>query len=153
MPEKGQAMHNNSQEVLWSLSKVTGHLDEFSETMDLAAEPAIELTIAADRLDSGNARRDKHLRSKDFFEVEKFRKIRFLADSASLDGERLDVRGRLHAVGKSVPLELEATVKQIGDEVEVVARAEVDQRQPGMTFVPMRTIGTPTKVLVEGRLV
>src|SRR4051812_26049891 len=52
------------------LAKVRGRFGRYDGTLDLGREPAIELTIEASSLDTGNARRDKHLRSDDFFGVE-----------------------------------------------------------------------------------
>ena len=66
----------------------------------MRSEPAVELTIEADSLDTKQRRRDKHLRSADFFDVEHHPEVRFVSDSAALDGERLKVHGQLHAAGK-----------------------------------------------------
>lgn len=139
--------------LFWGLSTVKGQFGRFSGTMDVSAEPAIELTIEADSLDSRNARRDKHLRSEDFFGVERFPEVRFISDSVRLEGERLKVRGRLHAAGRQAQLKVDASLKQLDDELELIARAQVDQRLLGMTFSPMRMIGSPSTLLVEGRLV
>lgn len=135
------------------LSTVKGHFDRFDGTLDLERDPAVVLTIEADSLATGNARRDKHLRSDDFFDVERSPEVRFVSDSVALDGDRLKVDGRLHAAGKSAPLEVEATLKQDDGEIELQASAEIDQRLLGMTFSPLRTIGTPSRLVVEGRLV
>ena len=77
--------------------------------------------------------RDKHLRSADFFDVENHPQVRFVSDSATLDGERLKVRGRLYAAGTSMPLELEASLRRVGDELEVDARTYGDHRKLGMS--------------------
>src|SRR6185312_8034794 len=51
------------------LSTVRGRFHRYQGTLDLRREPAIELTIEAASVDTGNRRRDKHLRSKTFFDV------------------------------------------------------------------------------------
>src|SRR4051794_9034330 len=86
----------------WGMATIKGRFSRYHGTLDLAAEPAIELTIEADSLDTANAKRDMHLRSPDFFDAEKHPYLRFVSDSATLDGERLHVRGRLHARGRSI---------------------------------------------------
>src|SRR4051794_36502506 len=71
------------------LVKVRGRFARYTGTLDLRRDPAVELTIDADSIDTENARRDKHLRSDDFFGVEANPQLRFLSHSATLDGERL----------------------------------------------------------------
>jgi polyisoprenoid-binding protein YceI len=137
----------------WGLTRVKGRFDRYEGTLDLHRTPAITLTIDADSLTTGNARRDKHLRSDDFFGVGAHPHVVFAADAATLAGEQLEVRGTLHAGGGSEPLSLVATLRQAGAELEIEAMAEVDQRQLGMTFSPLGMIGTPTKLTVRGRLV
>ena len=93
--------------TLWGLAKVKGHFDRYDGTLDLERDPAITLTIDAASLDTHNRLRDRHLRSADFFDVANHPQVRFVSDSATLDGERLNVRGRLYAGGESIPLRLE----------------------------------------------
>jgi polyisoprenoid-binding protein YceI len=46
---------------------VKGHFRRYTGRLDLGARPAIELTIDAASVDTGNARRDRRLHSEDFF--------------------------------------------------------------------------------------
>ena len=55
--------------------------------------------------------------------------------------------------GRSVPLDVAATVQQIGDEFEVEATATVDHRELGMTWSPLGILRAPSKLIVRGRLV
>jgi polyisoprenoid-binding protein YceI len=137
----------------WGMATVKGRFSRYHGTLDLSSQPAIELTVEADSLDTTNEKRDTHLRSPDFFDAEKHPYVRFVSESATFDGERLHVRGRLHARGTSIPLELNATLRRIGDEFEVEAATEADHRQLGMTWNRMRMIRTPTKLMLTGRLV
>jgi polyisoprenoid-binding protein YceI len=138
---------------VWGLTKVRGRFDRYDGTLDLRRDPAIELSIDAASIATGNARRDKHLRSDDFFGADTHPRVRFVSDTASLDGERLRVTGRLHAAGGSAPLAIAATVRSAGPELELEATAAVDQRQLGMTFSLLGLVGRPTKLAVRGRLV
>ena len=70
--------------------------------------------------------------------------VRFVGQTAELEGERLKVRGELHAAGNSVPVELEASVRRVGDELEVDTSTYVDQRELGMTHSPLGMIRTPS---------
>jgi polyisoprenoid-binding protein YceI len=137
----------------WGLITVKGRFDEYQGKLDLTAAPAIELTIDAGSLDTKNARRDKHLRSADFFDVEHHPQVRFVSDSAALDRDELRVRGQLHAAGRQVPLELNATVTIADGHPQIHAEARVDQRQLGMTWSPLGMVRSPSKLIVGGRLV
>ncbi len=139
--------------TFWGLMTVKGHFDRYAGTLDLTADPSIELTIEADSLGTKNRMRDKHLRSSDFFDVEQHPHVRFVSESATLTGERLNVRGRLHARDTSMPLELEAKLRPVGDELELEAVTEADHHQLGMTSSQMGMIRTPSKLIVKGRLV
>jgi polyisoprenoid-binding protein YceI len=136
----------------YGLMTVKGRFRDFEGTLDLRQEPAVQLTIEAASIDTGNAKRDKHLRSKDFFGVEQNPQLRFVSDSATLAGERLKVTGKLHANGASVPLELDATLHTVDGEPEIEAVTEVDQRLLGMTWSPAGITRTPTKLIVRGPL-
>jgi polyisoprenoid-binding protein YceI len=137
----------------FGLVNVKGAFARYSGRVDLSAEPAVELTIDAASLDTKNPRRDTHLRSTDFFDAAAHPHIRFVSESATLDGERLQVRGRLHAAGASVVLEVDARFRRVGDEAEVDAITYIDQRQLGMTWNFLRMIRSPSKLIVHVRLV
>src|SRR4051795_7710258 len=73
----------------YGLMTVKGEFADYDGTLDLRAEPAVELTLQAASLNTKMAKRDKHLRSGDFFDVEQHPQIRFRSDSATLDGDTL----------------------------------------------------------------
>jgi polyisoprenoid-binding protein YceI len=137
---------------LYGLITVTGRFDRYQGSLDLSARPAVELVIDADSLDTRVQKRDKHLRSDDFFDVVNHPQVRFAADTATLDGNTLKARGRLHAAGKHVPLHVDATVTAVGDGFELEATALADQRQLGM-LSPLGIMRAPCKLIVRARLV
>jgi polyisoprenoid-binding protein YceI len=139
--------------TFWGLITVKGRFEHYDGTLDLRHEPAVELTIDAASLDTNNTKRDKHLRSADFFDIENHPQIRFVSDSAKLDGERLTVSGRLYAAGKSIPLNLDASLRRAGDQLEVEARSAADHRTLGMNHSPLKMIRTPSELIIHGRLV
>ena len=139
--------------TLWGLATVTGRFKTYEGTLDLQQDPAIELTIDAASLDTNLEFRDKHLRSSDFFDAAEHPRVKFVSDSATLDGERLKVRGRLHAAGESIPLELDASLRAVGDELEVDAKTLADHRELGMSHGLLGMIRTPSELIVHGRLV
>jgi polyisoprenoid-binding protein YceI len=139
--------------TLWGLATVDGRFERYDGSLDLQRSQAIELVIDAASLSTKNSFRDRHLRSADFFDVEDHPQVRFVSDTATLDGDTLKVRGRLYAAGSSLPLELEAGLRPVGDEFEVDARTYADHRKLGMSHGILGMIPTPSELIVHGRLV
>jgi polyisoprenoid-binding protein YceI len=137
---------------VYGLATVKGEFRHYVGTLNLSDPPAVALVIEAESLDTGNRRRDKHLRSAAFFDAAEYPWVRFEADAAELDGDHLQVRGELYAAGKHVPLEVDATVTAVGDELEIEASAVVDHRELGMRFSPLGMVGGHTRLRVRGRL-
>ena len=137
----------------YGLMTVKGEFADYEGTLDLSATPAVELTIQAASLNTKQAKRDEHLRSEDFFDVNHHPQVRFISDSASLDGDTLRVRGQLHAAGRQIPLELDATVREMGGELEIEAVTDADHRELGMTWSPLGILRAPSKLIVRGHLV
>ncbi len=94
------------------VTKVRGHFSEFSGSILVAEGPedsSAELLIRASSIDTGNVDRDKHLRSPDFLDVERFPEIRFKSTKVELSGENslvvsgdLTIRDVTHPVGLGV---------------------------------------------------
>src|SRR3954463_9534836 len=76
----------------YGLMTVKGEFADYEGTLDLGATPAVELTLQASSLDTKRAKRDEHLRSQDFFDVERHPQVRFVSDRAELDGDTLRVQ-------------------------------------------------------------
>ena len=137
----------------YGLITVKGHFDRYQGSLALASEPAVQLTIDANSLETNNAKRDKHLRSADFFDVEQTPEVRFASDSAVLEGDALRVHGKLQAAGKEVPLELDASVRAADGGLEIEAVTHADHRLLGMTWSPIGILRAPSKLIVRGRLI
>jgi polyisoprenoid-binding protein YceI len=93
------------------LSKVRGRFAEFSGTIRYdESNPQnshVDVTIQARSIDTAEVDRDKHLRSADFFEVEKYPTLTFTSTSVTPRGENnYDVVGDLavHGVTRQVTL-------------------------------------------------
>jgi polyisoprenoid-binding protein YceI len=96
------------------VSKVPGHFDEFSGTItidpaNVASTLKIEGTVQAASINTRNEKRDGHLRSEDFFAVEKYPEITFVSKSVTKDGDDYEISGDLtmRGVTKRVVLEAE----------------------------------------------
>src|SRR5712691_6615269 len=100
------------------VTKVRGRFTDFSGTV--AFDPAqperssVSLTINAASVDTATADRDQHLRSDDFFAVEKFPTITFVSSRVTKKSdERFDVTGTLTIRG--VAKEVTLPVAYLGD--------------------------------------
>ena len=93
------------------VSKVSGGFNDFDGTIvadfgNLDAS-SVEFTIQATSIDTKNEKRDGHLRSADFFDVEKFPEITFKSSKITkIDGDSYAVVGSLtmHGVSKEITL-------------------------------------------------
>jgi len=139
--------------TLWGLATVKGRFDDYDGTLDLERNPAIELTINAGSINTENSFRDRHLRSADFFDADNHAEVRFASDSAALEGDTLKVSGQLYAAGKILPLDLDASLRRVGDELEVEARTYGDHRELGMSNGLLGMIRSPSELIVHARLV
>jgi polyisoprenoid-binding protein YceI len=139
--------------TFWGLSTIVGHFDHFEGSYGRDDDvPAIDLTIDADSLDTGNEIRDKHLRAERFFDVAEHRQVRFSSTLINEFDGTLAMNGHLEAAGGSVPVALDATVREEGDELEIEATTTVDQRELGMTVSPLGMTHTPATLHVKARL-
>jgi polyisoprenoid-binding protein YceI len=93
------------------VSNVVGQFRDFSADVNVdrenPAKSSVEFTIQAASIDTGNANRDTHLKSPDFFDVEKFPTITFKSTAiAAKSKTEFDVTGDLtmHGVTKRVTL-------------------------------------------------
>ena len=96
------------------ISTVNGRFNEFSGSIEYDAEnlsvSSVKATIQAASVDTNVTARDKDLRSKRFFDVEKHPTLEFESDSITdVSGSKGKIKGRLtiHGVTKQVVLDAE----------------------------------------------
>jgi polyisoprenoid-binding protein YceI len=92
-------------------SKVSGTFSEVTGTVwvdrDNLKESRVDATINVHSIDTNNVKRDTHLRSEDFFHVEKYPIIRFVSTGVEVTGENEGVMSgelTMHGVTRSVKL-------------------------------------------------
>ncbi len=142
-------------EHLWGLHAVRGRFHDFDGSYVVGpAGAAVRLTIDAASVDTGNATRDKRLRSANFFDVDEHPQVRFAATYISgLGNGHVQVSGEMEAAGIRVPVAFDASVRMIDGDLELEATTTVDQRRFGMSEGPLRNVRPPTKLHVKTRLV
>ena len=100
--------------VRGSFKKVTGKV-VFDEANPSAT--VVQASIDVSTVDTGEAGRDTHLKSPDFFDLAKFPTMTFVSKSASKTSQGIDLSGdlTLHGVTKSVVLHVSDITKEIKD--------------------------------------
>ena len=141
--------------TFWGLATVQGRFHHFGGSYEIGPDGTqIDLAIDVDSLDTGNATRDKHLRSAAFFHLAEHPWVRFTSTRVNEGSDgTLHVEGHLDAAGRAVPLEFDASRRQVDDGLEVEATATLDQRSLGMSSGQGRMIRPPATLHVRARLV
>ena len=96
------------------LSKVRGRFSDFNGTIDYDEQnpeySSVNVTIQAASVDTSERDRDTHLRSADFFEVEKFPTLTFKSATIARKGsDGFDVAGDLTIHGVTTPVIFDVT--------------------------------------------
>ena len=94
------------------ITKVRGSFKSFSGTITVAADPLqskVEATVEVGSVDTGDVNRDGHLKSGDFFELEKYPTMKLVSTGIVTKGSNYVLNGNLTIKGvtKSVPFDLE----------------------------------------------
>ncbi|MGE0395157.1 MAG: YceI family protein [Kofleriaceae bacterium] len=95
------------------IAKVRGRFTNFAGVIDLDPDDVTKSKVAVDidaaSISTNEAKRDAHLRSEDFFDVEKYPRIEFRSTRVEQDGHDLRVAGTLtmHGVTNEVVLRVE----------------------------------------------
>ncbi|HKC55338.1 MAG TPA: YceI family protein [Vicinamibacterales bacterium] len=96
------------------LSKVRGRFSDFEGTIEYdelnPERSLVAVTIHAAGIDTNERDRDTHLRSADFFDVEKFQTLTFRSTAIARKGDqRFDVTGDLTIRGVTRPVAFDVT--------------------------------------------
>nr|WP_243393368.1 YceI family protein [Leptospira perolatii] len=97
-----------------SISNVSGNFKDFAGKFSFEEKTGklsgLEVTIDSGSINTNEPDRDKHLRSKDFFDAEKFPKISFKVAAASISKSGISkVDGELTIKGVTKTVQLEVT--------------------------------------------
>ncbi|MER6536837.1 YceI family protein [Streptomyces sp. 900105755] len=135
--------------TFWGLVAVKGTFAGVTGRGEVTADGTATgtVTIDAASLDTGNKKRDEHLRSADFFDAGNHPEITFAVRSARHTGDEVQVDGQLTVRGVSRPQK--ATAKLVSadaDGLTLEAEFQVVREEFGITFNQMRMMGGPTTV-------
>lgn len=93
------------------ISTVKGRFGDVNGTVVIpeAGQPQVDVTIATGSIDTRSEQRDTHLRSGDFFEVEKYPGMRFVSTKVERSGDAWKLIGNLTIRGVTRPVTLQVT--------------------------------------------
>jgi polyisoprenoid-binding protein YceI len=90
-----------------------GRFDDISGKLNLDDKsPSLEIQLKADSIDTGNGKREEHLKSPDFFSAKQFPTISFRSTKITKSGDgkyTVDGTLKLHGVEQPISVELERT--------------------------------------------
>jgi polyisoprenoid-binding protein YceI len=123
---------------------------------DDVSRSSVTATLKANSIDTGNKRRDAHLRSADFLDAEKFPDIEFKSEriARGRDRDSLELDGILIVKDKRVPVslavnEMDRSRSPKGEEfIYYSATAEVDRFACGVSYGP-GMIGRKLKITIN----
>jgi polyisoprenoid-binding protein YceI len=150
------------------IAKVRGSFTRWSGTVQVPdgdfSKATVAVTIDASSIDTGVADRDAHLKSADFFDVQKFPTITFKTTKITKgEGNTLKAEGDLtiHGVTKPVVLNVEYTPETLANGKTIrglTATTKINRKDFGLNW--NRTIeaggvmvGEEAAITVEGELV
>jgi len=127
------------------ITNVNGSFGDFDATLEYDPARRASLrstaTVRTRSVDTGNARRDEHLRSADFFDVARFPTMTFQSTAIrNVRGDRFQLAGNLTLHGVTRPVVLDAEVTgtardPMGNErVAFEAETTIDREDFGLTW-------------------
>jgi polyisoprenoid-binding protein YceI len=124
--------------AMWVL-KVTGTAKVLSGQGNVTADGAVSGTLVVDAasIDTKTAKRDVHLRTADFFEVDKYPTFTYTATGAHQTDAGVQISGTLSLHGQTHPLDLLAHVSTEGDAVTVTSEVAIDRSTWGLNWTKM----------------
>jgi polyisoprenoid-binding protein YceI len=147
------------------IATVRGRFTEFEGTLEAAEDDPSNSrafgTVSVASIDTGDADRDAHLRSPDFFDVERYPQARFESTRIQhLAGGTYRITGDLTIKDVTREVEFEATVEGSGEDpwgnerVGVAVRGSLDRTEFGLTWQQKLAaggvlVGEEVKVLID----
>jgi len=134
-----------SMPIMGGLSVVRGKFTDFTVAIVYddadVTKSSVNATIKATSILTGIERRDTHLRSADFFEVEKFPEITFKSSRVEKKGNQLIAHGTFTMHGVSKEISLPFTVNGVSKNATtgkttlgVTARTTINRKDYGINF-------------------
>jgi polyisoprenoid-binding protein YceI len=148
-----------AHKMFWGLGTVRGSFTKLSGSAEIIADGSGRgrLEIDAASIDTKNAKRDQHLRSKDFFHADEHPQLVVEVTQAARQGlgaDNVAATGTLTAAGQARPLTVSARITQETDDaITLTAEADIDRADFGMRWNQLGMITGKAHVSVVARFV
>jgi polyisoprenoid-binding protein YceI len=138
---------------MWGLISVKGRFTDFSADGQVTGKGAIfgRVDIQAASLRTGIGQRDKHLRSADFFDVERFPEISVVVTEVQpTTGNAADLRATFSIKGVTAPVPLPVQINLLDDgSVRLSAKTDVDRAQFNLDWNRLGMVGAAATVSAD----
>jgi polyisoprenoid-binding protein YceI len=138
--------------AMW-VANVKGTFKAIEGSGTVVADGSVTGSIVFDAasVDTRKKKRDDHLRTADFFEVNSFPTITFtLTDAHSREAGKVDLTGTLTVHGTTRPVALLADVSTTDASTTVSAEVDIDRSEWGLTWAKMGA-GLKNHVVINAR--
>jgi polyisoprenoid-binding protein YceI len=126
-----------THKTLWGLMTVKGTFSDVHGGGEIAPDRSVTgtITVGAASVDTKNTKRDTHLRSAEFFDVDAHPSFVVTVHSVSAAGEHLQLAGELVVKDIREPITLTAEITDLGsDTIAVHVTGAVDRQRYGLSF-------------------
>ncbi|MEZ0342374.1 YceI family protein [Mycobacterium sp. pV006] len=98
------------------VSKVRGEFEKFQGTITVADDgtPSVQAEVAVDSINTRNEQRDAHVRSADFFDVDRYPVATFTSTAIRPEGDDYVLDGNLTLKGVTKPISLNLEFNGVG---------------------------------------
>jgi len=133
-----------------AISSVEGRFNKFEGTLTAGkklSDLKIEANIDVTSVNTEDGDRDKHLKSPDFFDVEKFPKMTFVSTSVSGTESKLKIKGKLTIKDVTKEVVLDGKIsKEIKDpwgnqRVAISGKTKINRKDFGLAFNKVAEFG------------
>jgi polyisoprenoid-binding protein YceI len=132
------------------ISNVEGRFNKFEGTMTAGkklTDLKIETSIEVNSVNTEDGERDKHLKSADFFDAEKFPKMTFVSTSITGSENKLKIKGKLTIKDVTKDVVLDGKIsKEIKDpwgnqRVAITGKTKINRQDFGLAFNKVAEFG------------
>ena len=125
------------------VAKTRGRFTQFEGTVEVGENPratSVDVRIDAASVDTHDAGRDEHLRSDDFFAVDRHPHLTFRSSSVDGSGEDWTLEGELTVAGVTRPVTLDVTYEGVatdpwgGTRAGFTATTKINREDFGLTW-------------------
>jgi polyisoprenoid-binding protein YceI len=139
--ERSSITFVSTLKMLFYKSDVPGTFSDFTIDANKApilTDSSVKVSINVKSIDTKDQKRDKHLRTKDFFDVDAFPQMTFsstsIKQSQATKADIYEINGNLTVKGKAHPIKFSAEAKLINNIWNVKGETILSRKALGITY-------------------